>query len=134
MQQELQVLEEGVCCQEPFDDGKGEIMNKAIVLVFKKNVVQGNMATEKQWAILENVFKTLLPQFKKTLEKNEALKENEYRICMLVWLEFKPKDIQILMGMSASNVSNRKRMAVKVFGNDMTASKFDMKIRNILNS
>lgn len=131
MQQELQVLEDGICCDESFDEGKNEIMNKAIVLVFKNNVAQGKIATEKQWVILEEVFKTFLPQFKKILERNQTLKENEYRICILVWLEFKPKDIQVLMGMSASNVSNRKRMAIKVFGKDMTATKFDMKVRSI---
>ena len=71
-------------------------------------------------------------QFKLTLENNHKLSENEYRICMLVWLGFTPCQMKILMNMSSSNISNiRKRLSKKLFDKEMTTSKFDDEIRKI---
>ena len=51
---------------------------------------------------------------------------------MHVWLLFCPRELAILMNLSSSNISNiRKRMAYKIFGEDMSATKFDKRIREI---
>ena len=132
---EINALNEGVDLQENNIEGtknKELISNRAIVIKFKQLVEYKKNATDNQWKTLENVFYYFHPQFRKTLEKNKALNENEFRVCMLVWLHFTPSQLTVLMGMSSSNVSNiRKRMASKIFGEEMTTSKFDKKIQEM---
>lgn len=104
---------------------------KAIVLVFKGMANHGKVPTEEQWKVLAKSLNDLSPTFLNVLN-DKKLTENEYRICMLVWLLFCPRELAILMNLSSSNISNiRKRMAYKIFGEDMSATKFDKRIREI---
>lgn len=105
---------------------------KAMVIKFRELAEKGIEPSSQQWDVLDNIFESFFKQFRLSLEKNSKLNENEYRICMLVWLGFAPNQMKILMGMSSSNISNiRKRLSKKLFDREMTTSKFDDKIRKI---
>ena len=51
---------------------------------------------------------------------------------MLIWLGFAPKQLGVLLDTTGPNIGNlRKRLGLKVFGEDMGASEFDKMIRGI---
>lgn len=106
--------------------------HKAIVIKFKQLADKGIVPSSQQWSVLENLFASFFANFKRNLETSNKLNENEFHICMLVWLGFTPNQIKVLMAMSSSNVSNiRKRLALKIFCKDFSTRKFDKEIRNI---
>lgn len=107
------------------------LVDKAIVKRFEILAKEKKCPSESQWKLLTRVFAQFFPQFRAELCKQNSLKEKEYRLCMLIWLGFSPCELAILMNMSKSNVSNRRRMSVKIFGEDLSASKFDARIKQI---
>lgn len=128
---ELDVLCEGETPNEKSFDANGDMQNKAIVKKFMILANDKKSPSENQWKVLTKVFDDFFPSLKSSLEINKPLTEKEYRLCMLIWLGFSPNELAILMDMSKTNVSNRRRMSVKLFGEDLSASKFDARIRQI---
>lgn len=132
LSQELHVL-----CDESSEecvvaDSLGDDINeKAIVRRFKELAVKEQVPSESQWTLLDKVFEHFLPNFRNALERNKCLTENEYRICMLIKLGFGPKELMILMNKSNTNISNRGRMGIKIFGEKLSSVRFDYYIRKI---
>ncbi len=119
-------------CPQENNESYAMFQQKAIVIKFKQLAEKGVEPSSRQWDVLDNIFDSFFKQFRLVLEKNNKLNENEYKICMLVWLGFTPNQMKILMGMSSSNISNiRKRLSKKLFDREMTTSKFDDEIRKI---
>lgn len=119
-------------CPQDNNESNAVFQQKAMVIKFRELAEKGIEPSSQQWDVLDNIFESFFKQFRLTLEKNSMLNENEYRICMLVWLGFAPNQMKILMGMSSSNISNiRKRLSKKLFDREMTTSKFDDEIRKI---
>lgn len=119
-------------CPQDNNESYAVFQQKAMVIKFRELAEKGIEPSSQQWDVLDNIFESFFKQFRLSLEKNSKLNENEYRICMLVWLGFAPNQMKILMGMSSSNVSNiRKRLSKKLFDREMTTSKFDDEIRKI---
>ena len=119
-------------CPQDNNESYAMFQQKAMVIKFRELAEKGIEPSSQQWDVLDNIFESFFKQFRLSLEKNSKLNENEYRICMLVWLGFVPNQMKILMGMSSSNISNiRKRLSKKLFDREMTTSKFDDEIRKI---
>ena len=119
-------------CPQDNNESYAMFQQKAMVIKFRELAEKGIEPSSQQWDVLDNIFESFFKQFRLSLEKNCKLNENEYRICMLVWLGFVPNQMKILMGMSSSNISNiRKRLSKKLFDREMTTSKFDDEIRKI---
>lgn len=119
-------------CPQGNNESYAVFQQKAMVIKFRELAEKGIEPSSQQWDVLDNIFESFFKQFRLSLEKNSKLNENEYRICMLVWLGFVPNQMKILMGMSSSNISNiRKRLSKKLFDREMTTSKFDDEIRKI---
>ena len=119
-------------CPQDNNESYAVFQQKAMVIKFRELAEKGIEPSSQQWDVLDNIFESFFKQFRLSLEKNSKLNENEYRICMLVWLGFVPNQMKILMGMSSSNISNiRKRLSKKLFDREMTTSKFDDEIRKI---
>lgn len=119
-------------CPQDNNESYAVFQQKAMVIKFRELAEKGIEPSSQQWDVLDNIFESFFKQFRLSLEKNSRLNENEYRICMLVWLGFAPNQMKILMGMSSSNISNiRKRLSKKLFDREMTTSKFDDEIRKI---
>lgn len=107
------------------------IEDSAMVKIFRELAKEHKTPSESRWGVFEGVFDTFFPEFRQILETNAKLSDADFRICALIWLNFSPSEIGVLMEMSKSNVSNRRRIAKKVFGEDMPVSMFDHKIRAI---
>mgnify|MGYP000010137376 FL=1 len=119
-------------CPQDNNESYAIFQQKAMVIKFRELAEKGIEPSSQQWDVLDNIFESFFKQFRLSLEKNSKLNENEYRICMLVWLGFVPNQMKVLMGMSSSNISNiRKRLSKKLFDREMTTSKFDDEIRKI---
>lgn len=119
-------------CPQDNNESNAVFQQKAMVIKFRELAEKGIEPSSQQWDVLDNIFESFFKQFRLSLEKNSKLNENEYRVCMLVWLGFAPNQMKILMGMSSSNISNiRKRLSKKLFDREMTTSKFDDEIRKI---
>lgn len=130
LKNEIEVLTND--CPQGNNESYAIFQQKALVIKFKQLAEKGVEPSSRQWDALDNIFESFFRQFKLTLENNHKLSENEYRICMLVWLGFTPCQMKILMNMSSSNISNiRKRLSKKLFDKEMTTSKFDDEIRKI---
>ena len=67
-----------------------------------------------------------MPGFYSTLNNGHVLRPDEYDLCILLRLHFKPLEISNLTGISQKNVSAiRRRLLQKVLGRDGKPSEFD---------
>ena len=65
-------------------------------------------------------------------DNRNALTDYEYKICLLVRLYFKPKNIANALNLDASYVTRvRRSMVKKLFGIDASSKEADMLIRQI---
>lgn len=105
---------------------------RAIFIKFSQLAEHKRIPTRKQWEVFDEAFEALFPGYVKILEKYNPLTERELHLCMLIWLGFAPKQLAILLDTTGPNVGNmRKRLGLKVFGEDMGTSEFDKMIRGI---
>lgn len=130
---ELTILCDESSLQGDLTECDSNLWDKAIVKKFVVLANEKKCPSENQWMLLAKVFEHFFPNFRLELGKNRSLTEKEYRLCMLIRLGFKPKELAILMNMSKTNISNRRRMSLKIFGEDLSVSKFDARIRQIRN-
>lgn len=133
MTNELTILCDESSLQGDLTECDSNLWDKAIVKKFVVLANEKKCPSENQWMLLAKVFEHFFPNFRLELGKNRSLTEKEYRLCMLIRLGFKPKELAILMNMSKTNISNRRRMSLKIFGEDLSVSKFDARIRQIRN-
>ena len=97
-----------------------------------KNPVK-NALSSADWTQLESYFDSRLPRFRQIINGNgHVLRQEEYRMCILIRMNFSPRNICSLMDMKSSHVSNmRRRLLQKVFGLDGKPKDFDIRIREI---
>ncbi|UKK51092.1 hypothetical protein L6472_00405 [Prevotella sp. E13-17] len=90
--------------------------------------------TPDEWMALHDMINSEIPSFFATIYGDEKnISEEEYRLCLLIRLGFKPKEMLTLMDYPPSkNVSVvRKRLMWKIFSESGTAKEFDKRIREI---
>lgn len=105
---------------------------RAIFIKFSQLAEHKKFPTRKQWEVFDGAFEALFPGYIQILEKYNQLTERELHLCMLIWLGFAPKQLGVLLDTTGPNIGNlRKRLGLKVFGEDMGASEFDKMIRGI---
>ena len=94
---------------------------------------QGHPLSENDWKAVQEFQKDHLPQFHQFLSDNRhALTDYEYRVCLLVRLYFKPKNIANALGLDASYVTRvRRSMVKKLFGVAASSKEADMLVRQI---
>lgn len=103
-----------------------------ISIKFKNLSKIGKIPSNADWNLMKDTFDELFPQFKLLLSHDYPLKEDEYRLCILIRLGFSPKAIQFFLNISASYVSNmRRRLSLKLFYIEESPKEFDKKIRKI---
>ncbi len=86
--------------------------------------------TEKEWNSIKKLVEENSPDFKLLLKKKFGLREDEYRVCILVWLEFQPNQILSLMDKDYAYVSKvRRKLLWKVFHIDGKPAEFDIRLR-----
>ena len=87
----------------------------------------------EDWEQLEAAFDSIFPSFRGALNTSHLiLTDKEYRLCMLVRLNFPSSVIANFINTSKSNVSMlRSRLLLKLYGVEGTAREFDERIRAI---
>lgn len=89
--------------------------------------------TPEEWQELRSMINSEVPGFYSTLNNGHVLRPDEYDLCILLRLHFKPLEISNLTGISQKNVSAiRRRLLQKVLGHDGKPSEFDDFIMRIV--
>ena len=84
------------------------------------------LPTQQDWHELSEMIDQEMPSFRTTLEQGVVLYAEEFHICLLIRLHFRPSEICYLTSVSKSNLANkRSRMMKKITGKEGTASDFD---------
>lgn len=85
------------------------------------------------WRELRAMFNAEIPGFYAKLNSRSILRTEEYDLCMLVRLHFKPSEMCILTGYSSQSISAlRRRMLFKILNVDGTPKCFDSFINSII--
>lgn len=80
----------------------------------------------QDWRALREMMEKEIPSFHAALNQGEPLQQDEYDICVLIRLRFRPIDIAKLLGISKANVTTkRSRMLKKITGKEGTAKDLD---------
>ena len=78
------------------------------------------------WRELRAMFNAEIPGFYAKLNSRSILRTEEYDLCMLVRLHFKPSEMSNMTGISLKNVSAmRRRMTQKILGQDDSPKDLD---------
>ena len=74
--------------------------------------------SDAEWNDLQGVVEKSLPEFYAKLSANEAqLTDQEWKVCLLVKLNFIPSELTVLLNLSKQRVTNiRTRLNQKLFG------------------
>lgn len=108
------------------------IRHAAITEKFRQLCHGNQRPSVDDWHELREMMNKELPNFYQTVNARTALQLDEYDICVLVRLRFKPKEIAFLANINSGYVSViRKRLLLKVFGETGSASDFDREIQKI---
>ena len=86
-----------------------------------------------EWQALRSMINSEVPGFYSTLNNGHVLRADEYDLCILIRLHFKPLEISNLTGISQKSVSAmRRRLLQKVLGHDGKPGEFDDFIMRIV--
>lgn len=108
------------------------IRHAAITEKFRQLCHGNQKPSVDDWHELRDMMNKELPNFYQTVNARTALQLDEYDICVLVRLRFKPTEIAFLANINSGYVSViRKRLLLKVFGETGSASDFDWEIQKI---
>lgn len=108
------------------------IRHAAITEKFRQLCHGNQKPSVDDWHELRDMMNKELPNFYQTVNARTALQLDEYDICVLVRLRFKPTEIAFLANINSGYVSViRKRLLLKVFGETGSASDFDREIQKI---
>lgn len=109
------------------------LMNSDLTGYFQKLAKNAMVPSPTDWHKMREMIDDILPSFKTTFyNKKHVLRSEEYHVCILVRLHFKPLEISILTGLSQANVTvMRKRMLKKVFDKEGKPKDFDIFVSQI---
>ena len=110
-----------------------ELLSLPIVLRLHKASLQVSGITDNAWEELHSVVHSFIPSFFDSLNAmNNKINLRDLQICVLTKLRFAPTEIANLLCMTPAAVSvRRKRLLLKIFGREGSASEFDEKIREL---
>ena len=84
---------------------------------------------EEDWIQLSHTVEEIYPTFYDVMNGRQQLSEKEYRVCLLVKINFGSSDIDVVMNQKPSFASTtKKRLHKKVFGYEGTAADFERKL------
>ena len=103
---------------------------------FKKLVVISNLGStlsEEEWRMTEEIVKEQMPVFWDFIISNKSrITGNEYKVCLLTRLHFKPLSIAHMINLSAASISKiRISLLYKLFGAEGKPSDFDNRITKV---
>lgn len=114
------------------ESAKARITATDIYKTIQDHIKKEKVISAKEWNALEEVFNQKIVDFKDNLYSYHNISQHEYHICMLIRLDFSPKELSILLGCTTSAISKaRKRLHEKFFSDQGTAKDFDCFIKTL---
>ena len=108
------------------EEATNAIETSDVATRFRKALDENANPTKDDWEQLDNYINLQFPGFKSVLYKLVKLSEIEYQVSLLIKCKFFPNEIGRLVNLSKSGLGNsRKRLFVKAFKTDGTASDWD---------
>ena len=108
------------------EDATNAIEASVVATRFRKALDENTNPTKEDWEQLDNYINLQFPGFKSVLYKLAKLSDIEYHVSLLLKCKFSPTEIAKLVNLSKSGLGNaRKRLFVKAFNTDGTASDWD---------
>lgn len=115
---------------------KSDIRNSDIFARFslaaagRKNVA----LTSEDWQELSLLIDKFCPDLgRMPMIIDPPLRTEERRLCLLMWLGFKPTEICVLLNLAPSHITMlRVRLHEKIFGCKGSAKDFDEKMKNLI--
>lgn len=94
------------------------LMSAEIVDYFRSLSIKINQAPSNiEWTKLKAHVTSIIPDFIVKINRNNNLREEEIRLCILVRLHFSPSAIAVLLNVSKQSVSTtRTRLLSKIYG------------------
>lgn len=115
--------------------GRQELRETAIyqrLTAYIKNPARNDDISAEEWGEFQHVMEDIHPTLHAYLNREVALSDKEYRVCLLTKAGFKPRDITLLLSLSSGEVSHLKiRLLRKVFGEEGKTSDFNAKIAEV---
>ena len=112
---------------------KSDICNK-IFMILNDNTVSDRIKKmpKDYWNLLDVEVNRYFNGFKDSLMSLCRISEHEYRVCLLLKIGVRPKDISILTNKSKNAISStRKRLYMKAFGQNVEPERWDEFIRSL---
>lgn len=112
---------------------KSDIYNK-IFMILNDNTVSDRIKKmpKDYWNLLDVEVNRYFNGFKDSLMSLCRISEHEYRVCLLLKIGVRPKDISILTNKSKNAISStRKRLYMKAFGQNVEPERWDEFIRSL---
>ena len=114
-------------------EADGKMASTGIFNLFREYTIKAkNKPKEEDWQRLIKMVERTLPNFKPIVAVRAGIEGDEYRVCVLSRLGFKPGDICSLMEKDYAYVTKtRKRLLKKIFKSNGTAKDFDTLIMGV---
>ena len=112
------------------ESAKARIVTTDIYKSIQNHIKRDKVINAQEWKELDEMINREIIDFKTNLYSYYNISPHEYRICMLIRLEFSPTDIATLLGCTTSAVSKaRKRLQEKFFNDHRAGKDFDQFIK-----
>ena len=111
-----------------------ELSNSEIIAQLRKAVSEPTRKNldSIDWQGLSTTVENAFPSFYSQMNQNENLSMTEYRLCLLVKAGFSPSQIETLLDLTPKYASTlRRRLHLKVFGEEGSPAEFDKKVRSV---
>ena len=116
---------------EEIANKENSIINSLLVGKLSDSITNPNIIfTRDDWYELQSLVQLHLPGFiSKLRTKYPNIREEEFRLCLLIRIHFALKDIASILGLSLQNVNNmRRRLMEKIFKEKGNAKQFDAQL------
>ena len=105
----------------------------AIYVKFEQLSIVGQKPTNVEWEQMKEQLFKYYPEFKDFMSKHEyQLNDKEYKTCLLIRMDFKPKMVSHMLEVDPSYISNiRAEMLQKLFNLSGSSKAFDKMLKDI---
>ena len=132
----IKQMQEGLRKQEAASNGCGENNDVPsaldIISILNNRIKEKKNVTNKDWERIIEIFDNLYPAFRKAILEKYNLKMDDYKICILVKLDFPNVDIAEIMNKTPSAITmKRANLYAKIEKTNGKAKDFNSLIKSI---
>ena len=104
-----------------------EVYNSFTLCLINKHKIN-----ENDWEELYKLFNNRLPAFEQLLKREHEMNDTDWRICMLLKLDFQVSSIAVILNKSRTQISNENnKLAKKFLGEDKGSRDWVNYVKNL---